>query len=178
MKRSRLICDDVVVVSQVGLGQFEHRFGLQRLDELRAQIEEQIALQVLVLRSGDLRAFLGALQAQFALVLPLMQVADAGDKLIAGQRHPVRPQAGNGVRSDLKSVAGEADAGVGTQKSGDLRRLHLVHAEGVGLERRVGGLKPGLHLLPGKTRRHRCGCLGRCLLWRNGKQSRYRQSRP
>ena len=40
--------------------------------------EEQVALQVLVLRGGDLRALLRALQAQLALVVALMQIAEVG----------------------------------------------------------------------------------------------------
>jgi hypothetical protein len=41
--------DDVVVVGQVGFGQFEDGLGLKGLDELRTQIEEEIAFKILVL---------------------------------------------------------------------------------------------------------------------------------
>ncbi len=82
--------DDVVVVVEVGLGQFEDSLCLQGLHKLRTKIEVQIALQVLVLRRGDLRAFFGALKSKLALVVALVQIADAGYELSAGQRHPVR----------------------------------------------------------------------------------------
>jgi hypothetical protein len=41
--------DDLVVVFEVGPGQIQHRLGLQSIDEGRAQIEEKIALQILML---------------------------------------------------------------------------------------------------------------------------------
>ena len=70
--------DDLVLVIQVGLGQLQHRLGLQRLHKRRAQAEDQVALEVHVLRCGDFRAFLGALEAQFALVFALVQIAEVG----------------------------------------------------------------------------------------------------
>jgi len=59
--------DDVVVVFEVGLGEFEDRFGFEGVDEGGVERELEVALQVFVLRFGDLRCFFGALQTQFAL---------------------------------------------------------------------------------------------------------------
>ena len=42
--------DDFVVVVEVGLGQIEHEFGFQRLHKRRAQSEDQVAVQVFMLR--------------------------------------------------------------------------------------------------------------------------------
>jgi hypothetical protein len=70
--------DDLVVVLQVGFGQRQHRLGLKSLHKGRAQAEDQIAFQVNVLGLSDLRAFLGAFQAQLPLALALVQVTEVG----------------------------------------------------------------------------------------------------
>ena len=70
--------DDLVVVVQVGFGQIQHGFGLESLHKGGAQVEDHVAFEVLVLGLGDLGAFLGAFQAQFALVIALVQVAEVG----------------------------------------------------------------------------------------------------
>ncbi len=91
--------DDFVVVIEVGFGQIEQRLGLERLHKRRAQGELQVALQILMLRFGDLRTLLRTLQAQFALVVALVQVAHAGHDKRACKRLPNAV-----VRSDLGSV--------------------------------------------------------------------------
>ena len=53
--------DDVVVVFKVVLRHLDHGLGLKRLDKRAAQGELQSALQIFVLRFGDVRAFLRAL---------------------------------------------------------------------------------------------------------------------
>ena len=80
-------------VVQVLLGQRQQRLGLERLHESVAQVEQQSALQVRLLRLGDGGALLGALQAQFALVLPLVQIAE-GDQ-------------GKGIAERAVGIAGE-----------------------------------------------------------------------
>jgi hypothetical protein len=65
----------------------------------RAQAEDQVAFQVNVLGLGNLRAFLGALQAQFALVLALVQVTEVGlfVRALEGSPDPI-------VRRDLRAI--------------------------------------------------------------------------
>ena len=138
--------DDVVVVGQVGFGKFKHRLGLKRLDEHRAQVKEQIAFKILVQRSGDLRALLRTLQAQFPFVVPFVQIAEVGRELRAGEWPP-----DSFIASGLSSIRRQGELRIGTEKSGDFLRLHLVHAEGIGLESGVGGFKLRLYLVPGEA---------------------------
>ena len=70
--------DDLVVVVQVSLGQIEHGLGLERCHECGTQIEHHGALQILMLRLRNARAFLRAFETQFALVVAFVQVADVG----------------------------------------------------------------------------------------------------
>ena len=136
--------DDLVVVVKVVLRQLHHGLGLERLDKSSAQSEFERALQVLVLRCGDLRAFLCALQPQLALVVALVQVAEAGRDERALQRLPNAV-----VGRDLCAVHGSGELRIGPQIGRDLLGPHLVHVVGVGLQRRVGGFKPRLDLVPG-----------------------------
>jgi hypothetical protein len=55
------------------------------------------------------------------------------------------------VRAErIKLVHGEGSRGIGAQEGGNLGGLHLVHAEGVGPQRGVGGFKLRLYLIPGQ----------------------------
>ena len=74
--------NDVVVILQIRLCQFEHGLGLKRVHERCAQRELERPFQVLVLRFGNPRAFLGALKPQLALVVALVQVAQVGDDIV------------------------------------------------------------------------------------------------
>jgi hypothetical protein len=138
--------DDVVVVLEICLGQIEHGLGFKGAHECRAQRELHIALQVFVLGLRDARALLGALQAQFALVVALVKIAEAGRKEGAAERFPDAM-----IGRNLGSVRGGRELRVGTQIGRDFLGLHLVHVVGIGLESWVGGLKPRLDLVPGEA---------------------------
>ena len=135
--------DDLVVVIEIRLGHVEHRLGLERLHKCRAQRELQVALQVLVLRFGNARAFLRAFQPQLAFVIALVQVTEVGLHECALERLPHAI-----VGRDLSSVGRRRQLWIRPQIRGDLFGAHLVHVVGIGLQRRIGGLKPGLDLIP------------------------------
>jgi hypothetical protein len=67
---------DFVVVGQVIIGQLDHGFGLQRRHKCAAQVEKQRSFRIRVRRDGDSRRLFRALQPQFPLVIPLVQVID------------------------------------------------------------------------------------------------------
>ncbi len=94
---------------------------------------------------GDLRALLGALQAQFALVFPLVKVAQRWHDICAGQRLP-----GPIVRRDLSSIGGECELRIWPQVGGDFLGVHLIDAERVRFERWVRRFETRFSLLPGK----------------------------
>ena len=80
--------DDVVVIVEIGLGRAKDGLGLKGLHEGRAQSELEISLQILVVRFGDVRALYRALVTQFAFVIALVEIADAGLNKRAGERLP------------------------------------------------------------------------------------------
>src|SRR5258708_17450669 len=67
----------VVVVFQVVLCPRQDRLGLQGLHKGAAQVEKQDPIQISVSRDRDSGCLLCTLPAQFALVLALMQIAEA-----------------------------------------------------------------------------------------------------
>ena len=73
--------------------------GFERSDECRAQRKHHVPFQVLMLRLSDARAFLSALEAQLALVIALVQVAEAG--LFVGS---LEWSPDTIVRSNLRSI--------------------------------------------------------------------------
>ena len=75
----------LVEIVQVLLAPGSAGLGLQGLDESAAQSEEHGALQVRLLRFGDGGGFLRAFEAQFPLVLALVQIVE-GDVRAAGIR--------------------------------------------------------------------------------------------
>ena len=134
-----------VVVRQVVPGQRQHRLGLQRLHECAAQAEEQSSLQVGLLRHRDGGALLGALQPQFPLVLPLVQVAGRDQRQGVGQR-AVRTW-GEGV--ELIERRGEVR--VRPQVSRGLLGLGFIDAELAGPQSRIGSFELAANFLPRKS---------------------------
>ena len=135
----------MVVVIEVGFGECEDSLGLKRIDEGGAQVELETALEVLVLRRGDLRAFFGALEAQLAFVVALMEVAERGynEGALKGLPNAV-------VGSNLGAIYGLGELRVGTQICGGFFGAQLVHVEGVSAKGGIIGFKAGLYLVPVK----------------------------
>ena len=127
------------------MGHLQDSLGLEGLDEGGAEGELKAALEVLVLGGGDLGALLRALEAEFAFVVALVEVAEAG--LLVGSLEGL-PDAVLG--GDLGAVDQGGELRVGAQVGGDLLGAGFVDVVGVGLERGVGGLKLRLHLVPGE----------------------------
>src|ERR1019366_3984668 len=102
---------------------------------------------------GNLRTLFGALQAQLALTLALVQVAHrAGGQSITQRTIACAGYVGVVVRAEgIELIHGERSRRIGAQKSRDLGGPHLVHAEGIGLEGGVGGFKLCLDLIPAKA---------------------------
>jgi hypothetical protein len=90
------------------------------------------------------------LQAQLALVFPLVHVTDRA----CGERIAQRTIARTGkiwvvvLTKGIELVHRDGSRWIGAQKSCNLRGLHLIHAKGVSLERWVGDFKLCLRLAP------------------------------
>ncbi len=91
--------DDVVVVVKIRLCHIEHKLGLERCHERRAQGEHHVALQVLMMRLRDASAFLSALEAQIALMFALIEVTEVGLLIRALERTPAPV-----MRRDLRAI--------------------------------------------------------------------------
>src|SRR3984957_21088184 len=96
-----------------------------------------------MLRLRDARAFLSALEAQFALVVTLMQVADVRLFRRAFEWSPDAI-----VRRGLCAVRSQSELRIGAEKRGDLFGLHLVHVVGIGFHSRIVRFELCLHLVP------------------------------
>ena len=120
---------DLVVVVEIVLRELKHSFGLQDADECAAQIEEQIALRVGLLSDADGGALLGGFVAESALVAALEEIADAGGNEGSGKGLP-HTMAG----SDLGSVGGQREVGIGAKVGRDFLRLEFVDIQPTGLE--------------------------------------------
>ncbi len=107
-----------------------------------------------MLRGGDARAFLGALEAQLALVVALVQIADGWHDISSFEGLPDAV-----VGRDLGAVRGQGECGVGAKIGGDFLGAHLVHIQSIGFERGIGGFESGLDLSP---RSRACWALAKC----------------
>src|ERR1017187_2076127 len=108
--------------------------------------------QVIVSVHADLGALLRALQAQLALVLALVQVAEVRRQEGAFCRLP-----GTVGRSDCGPVRCHGELRIRSQVGRDLLGLHLVDVEQLVLfEDRIRRLELCLHLIPGQGARPNC----------------------
>ncbi len=73
-------------IVEVVFGVVEEGLGLERLDESAAQGEQESTFQVLLLRRIDGGVVAGAFEAQFALMLALVEIAegDQGKGILKG----------------------------------------------------------------------------------------------
>ncbi len=142
-------CEQAVVIRQILPRQIQHRLLLQRLHERAPQIEQQVPLLIGVLRHGDRRPLLRALPPQFALVLPLVQVADGSRRERVGERTvDVRAAVGRRLRRErIDLIHGAGQVGIGPQIRRDLLRARFVDADLGRPQRRIVGLKTVANLL-------------------------------
>jgi len=68
----------LVVIREIFLCQFQDRFFLKRLHKSCSQVKDKVSLHVSLSRCRNTGGFLRALQSQFALVLPFVQIAEVG----------------------------------------------------------------------------------------------------
>ena len=133
----------MVVVLEVILGELQDGLGLQCADEGRAQAEEQRAFEIGLGAGGDGRALLRALQAEFALVLTLVQIADGGYGQQAATA-TVRGASGEGI----ELIGRQAERRVRPHVGRQLLRLGLFDVQLSGEERGIILLKALAHLIP------------------------------
>jgi hypothetical protein len=113
--------NDLVVVVQICTSQLQHGLGLEGLNKGGAETEDHVAFEIFMLGDTDLRALFGTLEAEFALVLALVEIAEVGLDLCARGWTPVAF-----VRGDLRSICGERELWIRSEISGNLLRLKLV----------------------------------------------------
>ena len=143
--------EHLVVIGQALAIYGQRGLRLQRLDERVAQIEEQVALQVGLLRFGDRGRLLGALVPQVALVLALVQVARSDKRKHVGKR-PVhigasRPHV---ALERIELVERGRDIGVRTQMGRHFLCARFLDPDLAGSQGRVRCRELLFHLLPGQ----------------------------
>ena len=135
-----------IPIFQVVSGVLKYRFRLQSLNECAAKIEDQVALLIQISRFRDSRGLLRLISPQFPLVLPFVQVADAGRFNYTAEGAP-----DSSVLADLKPISGYAEVRVRAQISRYLHRPRFVDVEPVCFQCRIRGFESLLLSAPTLT---------------------------
>jgi len=91
------------------------------LNKGHSQGKEKSSVQISLAGNGYPRPLLSALQPQFPLVLPFVQVAKVGRELRAGERLP-----DSFVARDLSPICRQGEIRIRTKKRRDLLRVGFI----------------------------------------------------
>ena len=125
-----------IPVGQVIRRVLQYRFGLQRLYKSIPQIKHQAALLIEISGFRDGGGFFSLVAPQLALMIPFVQVADAGGLDDTTERAP-----DSAVLRYLDTIHRQTEVRVGPKISGNFRRLGFIDVEFAGAQSRIALFK-------------------------------------
>src|SRR6266481_1835689 len=158
---------NVVVIQKVFPGQAENSLFLERLNECVSQIEHESSFQIRLSRDRDLGRILSALEPQFPLVSPFMQVAEVWRLSSTGERLPDSLR-----RRDLNAIDGHSKVRIRADIRRNLLGSRFVDADLPRPQRRIRLLELVSNFLPGQRSLRQTAARGK------GSQEERKQQAP